>query len=146
MKQVKLRPETSRRIIIPEVTEQYVKQVPYEIWMCDFCNTQLDYRLTHCDGCGRDACDSSKHLKEFEFEIGYAGYSSDSDSFYDEDPSDDYRFARIYLCKDCIDKPPEKLNQLMKLIDEQKRIQAELDIAVGKIIDEIEDLNHKGDI
>jgi hypothetical protein len=104
------------RTITPAVNEIITINVPRVVWDCDFCARGSGSKMTSCLGCGKHACDFCKRdkefFKEYDFEVGVAGYSGDSYSCYDTPASDDHRTGYFYLCPSCRENPPEKIQDL----------------------------------
>lgn len=126
------------RIIYKEADKTY-KEITKTEYTCDKCGRKTQ-AVTTCLGCNKDFCYScvdhyhdSDKMTHKQFVVG----SCDIDC---ETVSDDYRIAKLHLCKYCSESPPEKL---MNLYLDQEGLKYHLEKVVkfkGKIIDEIKRL------
>jgi len=130
------------RTITPAVNEIITIDVPRIVWDCDFCARGSGDRMQSCLGCGKHACDIcvSDEFKEYEFEVGEPGYSGDCYSRNDYPASDDYRAEWFYLCPECRENLPAKIQMLMVYTKNLKELEREEEKITNKILDEIERL------
>jgi hypothetical protein len=129
-------------IVTPAVTKTVIVDVPRIVWDCDFCTRGSGDGMYSCLGCGKHACAfcHNQIFKEYEFEVGEPGYSGDCYSCNDYPASDDYRVEYFYLCPECGENPPEKIQMLMVYIRNLKLIKEQEKKVTNKILDEIERL------
>jgi hypothetical protein len=132
------------RTITPAVNEIITIDVPRIVWDCDFCSRGSGDRMTSCLGCGKHACDfclqKNKIFTEYEFEVGDAGYSGDCYSGNDTPASDDYRIEYFYLCPECRENSPEKIQDLMSHMRGLTDLEVVEKEITNIILDEIERL------
>jgi len=138
--------KTRTRILVPEVPavkETYSEEIPRVVWDCDYCERGSGYKMSTCIGCGKCGCDFcwDKVFEDLCFEIGDPRLDCDCQPSNSIPSSDDYRIGSFYICCECKENPPEKIQYLMKKVKSFDRLQKATEIVSGRIIDEIERLN-----
>ncbi len=134
------------RILVPEVPavkETYYEEIPRTVWDCDYCERGSGDKMSTCIGCGKCGCAFcwDKVFERLYFEVGDPGLDCDCQPSNSIPESDDYRIGSFYICCECKENPPEKIQYLMGEIVSLNVLHKAEEILSNKIIDEIERLN-----